>query len=166
MCSYKRNQVVLEGEEEAIHVLVQKKDMGLMKIRSSISIIKVGIKTSDGCIVVSIVAIQVSIDRTDRAIGGRRSARAREIFPSPTLEGVAKKTVETTEFVCVRDDDLELWAGIEEVIGGTTVITSLVGVVREDFIDVENSVIIINELTNVKGSRDLTNRSRGGTHGG
>ena len=100
MCSYKRNQVVLEGEEEAVHVLVQSKDMGLMKIRSSIGIITVGIKTCDGCVVVvGIVAILVSIDRTDRAIGGRRSAREREVFPSPTLEGVAKETIETTEFV-------------------------------------------------------------------
>ena len=136
-------------------MLVQSKDMSLMKICSSIGIVIVSIKTGDRCGVIGVIAIQVSIDRTNRAIG-----------PSPTLEGVAKETVKTTEFVGVRDDDLEFRTGIEEVIGGATVITSLVGVVGEEFIDVENGVIIINELTNVKGSRDVTNRSRGGTLGG
>ena len=125
-----RSDGCLEGEEEAVHVLVQSKDMGLVKIRSSISIIIVGIKTRDGGIIVGIIAIQVSIDRTDRAIGGRRSGRAREVFPSPTLEGVAKKTIETTEFMGIGDDDLELRTGIEEMIRRAAIITSLVGVVR------------------------------------
>ena len=152
--------MVLEGEEEAVHVLVQSKDMGLMKIRSSISIIIVSVKTRDGCIVVGIVAIQVSINRTDRVIGGRGSARAREVFPSPTLEGGAKKTIEMTEFVRVRDNDLELCTSIEEMIRRTAVITSLVGVVREEFVDVKDSVVIINELTNVKRGRNLTDGRR------
>ena len=125
------SQVVLEEEEEAVHVLVQSKDMGLVKIRSSSRIIVIGVKTRDSGIIVGVIAIQVSIDRTDRAIGGRRSARARESLPSPSLEGVAKKTIETTEFMGIGDDDLELRTGIEEMVRRAAIVTSLAGVVRE-----------------------------------
>ena len=75
----KMSEVCLEGEEEAVHVLVQSKDMGLVKIRSSIGIIIVSIKMCDGWVVIGVIAIQVSINITDRAIGSRRSARAREV---------------------------------------------------------------------------------------
>ena len=74
-----RNRRVLEGEEEAVHVQVQSKHMGLVKILSSVSVV-VSIKTSDGSVVISVIAIQVSIERTNGAIGGRWSARAREVI--------------------------------------------------------------------------------------
>ena len=154
-----RNRRVLEGEEEAVHVQVQSKHMGLVKILSSVSVV-VSIKTSDGSVVISVIAIQVSIERTNGAIGGRRSARAREVIsPSPTLEGVAQKTIETTEFLGIRDDIFELGASVEKVIDRTAIVTCFGGIMREKFVDVEDSVIVIKDLAKVERGFHLTNRS-------
>ena len=146
---------------------VQSKNMGLVKIPASIGVgisIGVGVKTGDGSVVVSVIAVQVSIDGTNGAVRGRGSARAREVtIPSPTLEGVAEKSIETTEFIGVGDDILELGASVEKVIDRATIITCLGGIMREKFIDVEDSIIVIKNLAKVERGIHLTDRGRRST---
>ena len=74
------------------------------------------------------------------------------------MEGSAEKAIETTEFMGVGDDILELGAGIEKVIDRATIITCLVGIMREKFVDVEDSIIVIKDLAKVERGIHLTDR--------